>query len=280
MTKLTTALATSIALIATASIADAKDGRHDNNNQKRATPHFVITGQPASVKRVILGERKEMKEKKDKHADKKHEKDKLGKQHDKDKHAEKRHDKEKKEKKDGSTGKTQPPSPKQESGNKPSPAAKVVTLSNGVTTSVIETGKGLTITSSAPGMITVSNGTNSVTMAGGSLTLKGAASVSVPAGYQAVRLTNGDFSVAVSPVIANGSGQSRPVPPGVGATDTLKSGAAFYGSFGAYPAAVGAASVMSAPAIVGGIAGGDVKGTIKDLGNFVEDAANWATGWF
>ena len=53
MTKLTTALATSIVLIATASIADAKDNHHGNNNQKSATPHFVITGQPASVKRVL-----------------------------------------------------------------------------------------------------------------------------------------------------------------------------------------------------------------------------------
>ena len=108
MTKLTTALATSIVLIATASIADAKDNHHGNNNQKSATPHFVITGQPASVKRV-LSERKEMKEKKEKHADKKHEKDKSAeKQHDKDNHAGKKHDKEKKEKKDGSAGKTQP----------------------------------------------------------------------------------------------------------------------------------------------------------------------------
>jgi len=267
MTKLTTALATSVALIAIASIADAKGNHRSNNNQKSATPHFVITGQPAGVKRV-LSERKDKKEKekKDKHAEKKHEKE-----------------KEKKEKKDGSAGKTQPVPPKQEAGKKPSPAAAVVTLSNGVTTSAIETGKGLTITSNSPGTITVSNGTNSVTMAGGSLTLHGGTPVSVPAGYQAVRLTNGDVSVAVSPVLASGPGQSRPVPPGVGAGDTLKD----FGKLLGNTSATGAVSTVAIPTAVGigagavvyGAATGDAKYIKDTINNLLVDQAGAAVKW-
>ena len=80
----------------------------------------------------------------------------------------------------GSTRPALPPS--QADGNKanpkgPSPAYTTVTLSNGVTTSAIFSGKGLTVTSTSPGTITVSNGTNTVTMPGGSMNLSGAASV-------------------------------------------------------------------------------------------------------
>jgi hypothetical protein len=64
-------------------------------------------------------------------------------------------------------------------------------------------GKGLTVTSTSPGTITVSNGTNSVTMPGGSLNLSGATSVHAGAGVQLLRHPNGDVTVAASPSVAS-----------------------------------------------------------------------------
>src|SRR6476469_1315016 len=76
------------------------------------------------------------------------------------------------------------------------------------------------------GTITVSNGTNSVTMPGVTMNLSGAISVQAGAGIQLVRHPNGDVTVAANPTVA--SGPAKPTtgtnngPPGVTATDTLK----------------------------------------------------------
>jgi len=266
---LTTLLAAGVALMVTSDIANAKGDHHGNNAQSNsASPH---SGQPGDVKRV-LNDRKSDK-KKDKYAGKKKScekiivptagcavssKDPVG---------------------------SHPFPPSQPAGGNagskgPSPAATPVALSNGVTKSVIENGKGLTVTSNAPGTITVSNGNSSVTMAGGSLTLHGAQSVSASSGLQVVHLTNGDVSIAVSPILVSGASKATPVPPGVGLKDDLKAAGSFYGSIGGFPA-IGAAAIAMTPAVtITGIASGDVKGAFKDLGQFVTDAGDWVTGWF
>ncbi|MGC1927058.1 MAG: hypothetical protein WA706_25030, partial [Pseudolabrys sp.] len=157
------------ALMGSAHIAKAKGDHHQGNNSQGngARPHFVISGQPANVKRVLrTNKKKEMAEKKKKACGNiivptaecgVNPKNPVG-----------------------STRPALPPS--QADGNKanpkgPSPAYTTVTLSNSVTTSAIFSGKGLTVTSTSPGTITVSNGTNTVTMPGGSMNLSGAASV-------------------------------------------------------------------------------------------------------
>jgi hypothetical protein len=264
---LTTTLAAGVALMAFANAANAKGNhRHGNSQYNGVSPHFVISGQPASAKRDRKAKKEKLAEKKQKGCEKIivptagcaiSPKDPVG---------------------------SVPPT--FNSGNSgakgPSPAFTTVTLSNGVNKSAIFNGKGLTVTSNSPGTLTVSNGTSSVTMPGGSLTLHGALSVSVPAGYQLVRLTNGDFSVAVSPVLASGPAQSRPVPPGVGAIDVAKGLGNFYNSFGSVPAVVGpvvAATPMAA--VITGLAGENpVKEAGQFLGEVSEQAINWATSWF
>ena len=177
LSYLTVALVASAALMGSAHIADAKGNHHQGNNSQSsgARPHFVISGQPANVKRVTRTTKK----------------------------------KELADKKKGCgkiivptaecgvssknpVGSTIPTLPPQAGGSKPnpkgpSPGYTTVTLSNGVTTSAIFNGKGLTVTSTSPGTITVSNGTNSVTMPGGSMNLSGAVSVQAGAGVQLVR---------------------------------------------------------------------------------------------
>src|SRR5262245_48410981 len=248
---LTTTLAVGVAL-AFASFANAKGNhRHDGNNQGNgASPHFVISGQSKNAKGVPS----DRKNKKDKYSEKK--------------------------KKDcgriicevkapgGNTRTTTPPS--QTAGGTgtkgASPGATVVTISNGVTKSAIENGKGITVTSNSPGTITVSNGSGSVTIPGGSVTLSGALSVSVPAGYQLVRLTNGDFSVAVSPVVAGGP--ARRDPPGVTGVDILKDMGKFLGNTGNQQAAgtvvlPTAAAILAGSALIGTV-GEEPIGYTKD----------------
>ena len=53
LAKLTAVLATSVALMSSA--ANAKGDHHQSNNNMQSSgprPHFVISGQPANVKRV------------------------------------------------------------------------------------------------------------------------------------------------------------------------------------------------------------------------------------
>jgi hypothetical protein len=78
----------------------------------------------------------------------------------------------------------------------------VVSISNGVTKSAISNERGgLTVTSTRPGTITITNVKgSSVTLAGGSVTLSGAATpVKAGAGLQVAHLMNGSTVVAVNP---------------------------------------------------------------------------------
>jgi hypothetical protein len=266
---LTTTLAVGVAM-ASANVANAKGNhRHDGNSQGNgASPHFMISGQNA---KKVSSDRKN---KKDKYTEKK--------------------------KKDcgriicevqapgGNTRTTTPPS--QSAGGTgtkgPSPGATTVTISNGVTKSAIENGKGITVTSNSPGTLTVSNGTGSVTIPGGSVTLHGALSVSVPAGYQLVHLTNGDISVAVRPVLAGGP--ARRDPPGVTPADIAKDFGKVFANTGNTVAAgtvvmPTSVAVIAGSAVIGTI-GGDPVGYTKQVANdVVNDAAKvveWVGSWF
>ena len=64
LSRLTTAFAAGIALMANVGIANAKGNHHNSDAGSR--PHFVISGQPANVKRVLPE-----KKKNDKYAHKK-----------------------------------------------------------------------------------------------------------------------------------------------------------------------------------------------------------------
>ena len=238
-------------------IANAKGGDHHQNNNAQSNaprPHFVISGQPANVKRVTrTTKKKEMAQKKKgcgniivptadvRRAPK------------------------------NPVGSTLPTLPPQASGGTtrllkalPEPIT-TVTLSNGVTTSAIFNGKGLTVTSNSPGTITVSNGRNSVTLAGGSLNLSGATSVQAGAGVQLVRHPNGDVTVAANPTTA--SAPAKPTagansgPPGVTPTDNLKELGKVAGN--------GLATVAVSPvAIVGGVA---ATIAARDCSAFLQD---------
>lgn len=162
-----TVLAAGVTLMASVNIASAKgDHRQGNNTQNNgARPHFVISGQPANVKRVLpTTKKKEMTQKKKGCGNIIVPTAECG------------------NNPKNPVGSTRPTLPPQASGGQPapkgpSPEFTTVKVSNGVTTSAIFNGKGLTVTSSSPGTITVSNGKGSVTLAGGSLNLSGATSV-------------------------------------------------------------------------------------------------------
>ncbi|MGC2046644.1 MAG: hypothetical protein WA669_22705 [Pseudolabrys sp.] len=185
---LTTALAAGVALMATANVASAKNSHHHGNDAENngASPHFVISGQPANVKRVLRE-----KKNKDKYAQKKKKgcekivvstaecgvssKDPVG-----------------------ATHPTLPPS--QTTGNKGlSPAFTTVTLSNGVTKSAIFNGNGLTVTAASPTSIMIANSNSAVTMNGESVTLHGAISVQAGPGMQVYRQSNGDVTISIKP---------------------------------------------------------------------------------
>jgi len=272
----TSILVASATLMATADIAHAK-GDHHHGNTNGATPQFVISGQSVGVKRVqrnFAGDKHTRSTKKDKLMDRKQKgckniivptaecgvssKDPVG-----------------------NTHPTAPPSQPGTgtTGSKgPSPAFTPVTLSNGVSTSAIFNGKGITVTSNSPGTITVSNGTSTVTMPGGSLTLHGAMSVSASSGLQLVRLSNGDVSVAVSPVLMGGT---KNVPPGVGFGDDLKFVGKGVGAVAATPVlAAGAVVVGVGGAIVGTAAGHPIKWAEDSFTTYVSEVGNWVSGWF
>jgi len=202
---LTITIAAGIALIANVGIANAKSNHH-NSNTAESKPQFVISGQPANVKRVLPEKKKN------------------------DKYAHKRKKNCKKiivptpecgvSRKDP-VGNTHPTLPPSKTGGTtgpkgPSPAFATVTLSNGVTNSTIFNGKGLTVSSNSPGTLTVSNGNSSVTLPGGSLTLHGATSVSASSNLQVVHHANGDVVVVVNPqpVRPSGNGAGEDVSLG------------------------------------------------------------------
>lgn len=204
---LTTMFAVGVTLVS-ANLANARNNHQQNNSQNNgAKPHFVISGQPASAKKVIHERKKE------KHAENK-----------KEKQAEKKKKGCEKiivpttecgvSRKDpvGNTKPTLPPSTT--TGNTPpkgpSPGAKTATIINGNTTSAIANGKGLIVTTTSSGTITVTNTDHSsVTMAGGYVTLRDAASVQAGPGLAVHRLPNGDVLVTS-------------VPKGVTPADTAK----------------------------------------------------------
>jgi hypothetical protein len=189
MMKRTTALATSIALIATASIANAKDNHHNNNNQNGAQPHFVITGQPANAKGLL----RERTEKKDKHAEKKREKKKK----------EVKCKKNNCEKPKETTKKESPGKP---AGDQPAPHPSVITVSNGVTKYTLPYDPKFSVEVLKPGTITVRSGDRTVTLPGGSITVHGQAlsqSVADRAGLEQTRTSQGDTVFAVKPPTDN-----------------------------------------------------------------------------
>jgi hypothetical protein len=271
----TAVLVASAALIGSVGIANAKGGDHhqSNNAQNNNRPHFVISGQPANVKRVMrTTKKKEM-------ADKKKGCGKIivptaecG------------------VNSKNPVGSTIPTLPPQAKG--PSPAYTTVTLSNGVLTSAINNGTGLTVTSTSPGTITVSNSTNSVTMPGGTLNLSGAISVQAGAGIQLVRHPNGDVTVAANPTVA--SGPAKPTagtnngPPGVTPTDTLKELGKVAGNglvtVVASPVGIAAGVGLTVGgALVGLAEGHPIKTTKEVTGEIWTDvvkAIDWASGWF
>lgn len=275
LARLTTVLAASVALIAIVDSANAKGNSNhgDNAHSHGAASHFAANGQSHNEKRMSDHHNK-IEKKKDKYAKKKKDcekiivptpgcaispKDPVGSVHT-----------------GGITGGNKSPAPPSQAGGGtgtkgPSPGATTVTLSNGVTTSAIENGKGITVTSNSPGMITVSNGNGSVTMPGGSVTLHGALSVSVPAGMQLVHLTNGDVSVAVGPILMGGSSQSRPVPPGVTFGDDVKAVGAAAGNGAAMAVTSLVVVPGSAVTMVGSVVASPFTGhPVK----FIENSAN------
>jgi hypothetical protein len=283
LAKLTIALVASAALMSSMEIANAKGGDHHQNHNAQSTaprPHFVISGQPANVKRVTRAtKKKEM-------ADKKKGCGKIivptaecG------------------VSSKNPVGSTIPTLPSQAGGSNPapkgpSPGYTTVTLSNGVTTSAIFNGKGLTVTSTSPGTITVSNGTNSVTMPGVTMNLSGAISVQADAGIQLVRHPNGDVTVAANPTVA--SGPAKPTtgtnngPPGVTATDTLKelgktAGNGLSTVVVSPVAVVGGVGLTVGGALVGLAEGHPIKTTKEVAGEIWSDVSkviDWAGGWF
>lgn len=274
---LTTVMATAVALTVTTAAANAK-GHHDNNGEARKTPQFAISGRPVNEKGSLHDK------KKGKYAEKK-----------KKKHCEHvtvptpecgvgAHD---------PVGNTHPGGTTASTGSgtkTPSPAYTTVTVSNGVSNSAIFNGKGLTVTSSSPGTITVSNGNSSVTLPGGSLTLHGAISVSANSGLQLVHQTNGDVTVAVSPILVSGPAKpgTNTVPPGVTFGDDLKA----VGKTFAKGVTLGTASTVIVPAaavttavggVVATIQGHPIKGTEEIAGAIADEAGSalsWVGGWF
>ncbi len=154
--------------------------------------------------------------------------------------------------------------------------AGIVAVSNGVTNTTLDPGRGLTVSSNGSGAISVSNGTHTVTLAGGSVTLHGAPAVTAGAGVQVVRLANGNYAVAASPAPAAPS-RNVPVPPGVTIADDAK----FVGhTLLSIPEApvVGITGIVGLPiaATVGAIEGHPAK----TVGKYLDSLGSEITGVF
>ena len=148
----------------------------------------------------------------------------------------------------------------------------VVAVSNGVSHATLEPGKGLTVSSTGDGAVSVSNGANTVTLAGGSLTLHGAPAVTAGTGVQVVRLPNGDYSVAVKP---SPTAPADKVPPGVTFADDAKFVGHQLGNVVAAPVAgtIGAIGLPAA-ATVGAIEGHPVKTIEKYVDSIGKELAD------
>jgi hypothetical protein len=152
--------------------------------------------------------------------------------------------------------------------------ASVVAVSNGVTRTTLEPGKGLTVSSSGNGAINVSNGTNTVTLAGGSVTLHGAPAVTPGAGVQVVRLPNGDYSVAVKPSPA---APTDKVPPGVTIADDAKFVGHQLGNVVAAPV-LGVVGIAGLP--VAGAVGAIQGHPVKTIEKYIDVFGNEVSGIF
>src|SRR6266700_7737036 len=279
---LTTALAAGPALMATSDIAYAKEfgqhggGRHQQGNSRPAnltkrngiSPHFVISGQPANVKKVLPHRKEKSRE---------------------------------------PGCKTNCPKPMQTTtkGNSTQPTTDgntvatanpkstngTATISNGVTTSAIFNGNGLTVSSTSPGRITVTNGSNSsVTLAGGSLTLSGATSVKAGPGVDVVRLPNGTVSIAIKPASATLSPPTKGGDPSAipVIVETAKGVETFYRTLGTIPAAVGLGGLIAtspAAQASGTIehrdpVTGPLRQTIETAGELATDVGNEISSWW
>ena len=169
---LTTALVAGVVL-ASASLANARNNQHNDNNNKNtgARPHFVITGQSANAKRVLRDR-----------------KDKTKEVHCKKKPCEK------------------PPTAgtpaKKPVGDAPATNPKTITISNGVTTYTLPFDPRFSVEVTKPGSITVHSGDRTVTLPGGSITVHGQAmskSLSDRAGLEQIINLRGDAVFAVEP---------------------------------------------------------------------------------
>jgi hypothetical protein len=207
----TTALVAGVSLMTTVNVANAKGDHHDANQNRWMNIGHAMNGSA----------RNQFKNNTDRHADKKQKKECLyitadGKRCG-----------------GSATNTTKPAQPGGTiAGNNPSPTQTVkpgfvisgqptnvkgvsygngiATISNGVTTSAIANGKTLTVKSYSPGMITVTDGTNSVTMPGGSLTLSGAPSVVAGSNIEVHRNPNtGDLTFAINPRVASEPANKR-----------------------------------------------------------------------
>jgi hypothetical protein len=181
LTYLAAALAASVALLASASIADAKSRHHDNDVENNGMSS---------------------------HASRQHEKKAW-------------HEKKKKEKTvtrtkqclyitsdgkrcgSGSTAGTKQPSPgKGDSDNSPTPHPSVITISNGVKTYTLPYDPKFSVEVTNPGSITVHSGNQTVTLPGGSITVHGQATSTFAAdraGLQTIINSRGDTVFAIKP---------------------------------------------------------------------------------
>ena len=197
---LATVLATGIASIPFAHIANAKNNSSNGGNANGASPHFVITGQPAGVKKVQSSHKDGRRDRKDRKHAKKHcgkiivptpecpisPKDPVGSVH--------------------------PPS-KKPVADEPSPHPTSITISNGVTTYTLPYDAKFSAEVSKPGSITVHSGDRTVTLPGGSITVHGQAlsqSVAERAGLEQIHNSRGDTVLAIKP--QNAQQPTQPVP--------------------------------------------------------------------
>ena len=159
----------------------------------------------------------------------------------------------------------------------------IATISNGVTTSAIGNGKTLTVTSNSPGMITVTDGKNSVTMPGGSLTLSGAPSVVAGSNLEVHRNPNtGDVTFAINPRVASEPSKGTPSISGMLVDDLKNAGKAAGNATATFVAAPTIAVIgyglVSTGALIGTLEGHPIKATEEIAKQVIHDAdaaINW-----
>lgn len=159
----------------------------------------------------------------------------------------------------------------------------IATISNGVTTSAIANGKTLTVTSNSPGMITVTDGKNSVTMPGGSLTLSGAPSVVAGSNLEVHRNPNtGDVTFAINPRVASEPSKGTPSISGMLVDDLKNAGKAAGNATATFVAAPTIAVIgyglVSTGALIGTLEGHPIKATEEIAKQVIHDAdaaINW-----